>query len=126
MKKFFNLPIIILMALASLFSTTAKATGHPTYSIPLQQEEDHKLTPENPKGRRSLSRPIMCIITPDGIKSTIDSADIIAYELWDKSEICLISTSDEAEFIDILYNLRGDLTLRIITEDYTYIGFLSI
>ena len=114
------------MALASLFSTTAKATVHPTYSIPLQQEEDHKLTPENPKGRRSLSRPVMCIIAPDGIQSSIDSTAIIAYELWDESEICLISTSDEAEFIDMLYNLQGELTLRIITEDCTYIGFLSI
>ena len=87
---------------------------------------DPELKPDDPKGRRSLSRPVMCIITPDGIQSSIDSTAIIAYELWDESEICLISTSDEAEFIDTLYNLQGELTLRIITEDCTYIGFLSI
>ncbi len=68
----------------------------------------------------------MCIITSDGIQVDIDPADIVAYELWDESEVCLISTPDEMEFVTVLYTLSGNLALRIVTEGNIYIGFLSI
>ncbi len=126
MKTKIKLLSVMLIGLLSLSTVTAKATETPTHSIPLQQEEDSEPVIENRKGRRSLARPVMCVITSEGIQVDIDPADIVAYELWDESEVCLISTSDEIEFVTVLYTLSGNLKLRIVPEGYISIGFLSI
>lgn len=125
MRKIFNLSIILLVAFATLLPVAATAAEPTTYTIPVEPD-DPDLEPENRKGQRIPSRPVMCIITPEGIQSSIDPADIVAYELWDESEVCLISTSDEMEFVTVLYTLRGNLALRIVTEGQIYIGFLSL
>ncbi len=125
MRKIFSLSVILLVAFATLLPVAVTAAEPTTYTIPLGQD-DPDLIPDDREGRRSLTRPVMCVITPEGIQSSIDSADIIAYELWDESEMCLISTSDELEFVTVLYTLGGNLALRIVTEDHIYIGFLSI
>lgn len=45
MKKIFNLPIIILMALMGSFSLTTKASESPTHTVPLQEVPDPELKP---------------------------------------------------------------------------------
>lgn len=52
----------------------------------MQQEDpdknEHKEDP-NRHGNRLPSRPVMFVITPEGIQSPVDNSDIITYELWD-------------------------------------------
>ena len=119
---------IIAMLLSPFFSGVAFAAGSESYTVPLQEEDDSKKDNDpNRKGNRiPAHRGVICIITPEGIQISIDPATIVAYELWDDSESCLISTPDEEELLQLLYSLEGDIVLRILTKDASYFGFLSL
>ena len=70
----------------------------------------------------------MLVITPEGIGSPFDPAEIISYEIWDDAGACIISVPDETPFIEEIYSLQGQgaYTIRIRTSDKAYIGFLYL
>ncbi len=120
---------ILLGTLLSLsFGSTFAAEDNQPYTVPLDPVDD--IDPDkghnNHGNRMPAKRTIICVITAEGIQSAIDPASILAYELWDEDEVCLVSTPDEASFLDVFYSLKGDVTLRIVTEEYIYVGYLSL
>lgn len=52
--------------------------------------------------------------------------DILHYEIWDSNGTCILSLDNEEDFLDIFFKLSGEYEIRLITEDYTYIGIIRI
>lgn len=95
------------------------------YSVALHKEETGKK--EEDEGRRIPSRPIICLITPNGLQSSINGADIISYEVWDEADsTCLATYADEMDFVRFIYTLHGEYIVRIQTYGHSYIGVLYI
>lgn len=128
MRQFLIFTLFIACLAVSNISGSVYAAESTTYSVDMQ-EEDNNSEPEQElrnRGHRSLARPIICEITPAGISISIDKSAILAYELWDETDDCIISTPDDLHFVNYLFTLEGDLILRIVTEEKTYIGFLTL
>ena len=119
---------IVATFISILSWESAYAAEAPSYTVPLQEEENPKKdeNPNNHGKRTSSIQTVLCVISTDGIQSPIDPDDILAYELWDEAGACLISTSEEKALIDLLYTLKGNLIIRIVTDDCVYFGYLSI
>ena len=57
---------------------------------------------------------------------SVDKADIESYEIYTEDEICLLSTEDEREFIDMLFSLGGTVVIRINSCEISYMGIVTI
>ena len=128
MRKLINLTVSILITLMVVLPLTSQAAVVPSYEVTLQQTDsgsEHDPDPAQ-KGQRMPSRPVMLVITPEAIQSSIDPAEIASYEIWDEADACVISVSDETSFIEAIYALQGSYTIRILTADKAYIGFIYL
>ncbi len=125
MKKSLKVPLNLYVFLLLLSSSlTLIAGGNDTYTVPLQEETKYEKEDE---GRRIPARPITCLITPNGLQSSIDTADIISYEVWDEDDIsCLATYADEMDFVRFIYTLHGEYIVRIQTHGHSYIGLLYV
>lgn len=130
MERKRKLTFIIVVLTAFLTSITIKADNSICYSISLQMENidgDIKEDISN-KGHRVPARPINCVINRNGvfINASIDKENIISYELWTISEVCVGSFIEESDFIQYLYNeeLGTDLMIKIVLPDYALVGNL--
>ncbi len=69
---------------------------------------------------------MMCIFSEEGIQADIAPEEIMSYELWDQTEeFCIASFTDEASFLQYLFSYPGEFQIRIETDEYTYVGYLS-
>ena len=130
MRKLINLLVIVVMTLMAILPLTSQAAETPSYEVTLQQTDpdpEHDPDPAQ-KGKRIPSRPLMLVITPEGIGSPFAPAEIISYEIWDDAGACIISVPDETPFIEEIYSLQGQgaYTIRILTSDKAYIGLLYL
>lgn len=82
---------------------------------------------EDSEGRRTPSSPILCTISKTcGVSIYGNEYIIISYELWDESNtICIASFSEDTPFCQYLFNVPGLYIIKILTEDYIYIGTTS-
>lgn len=57
----------------------------------------------------------------------VDAEEIQSYEIWDADgELCIASYTEESDFINALFSLEGEYQIQFTTEDYTYIGYVTI
>lgn len=84
-------------------------------------------TQNDDEGRRIPLRPIPMYLNPDtGIYCDgIDISHIILYEVYDESGNLIASFSDEYEFIEFIFSYSMPVEIRITTDKYTYIGYIS-
>lgn len=102
------------------------ATIHNVNMEKKPKEKPERKPEYNRPGNRAPSHPVLCTISmEDGIMA--DFADsILTYEVWAPgTNSCIINCSDEEIFIDYLFNVPGDYEIRLSTDEYFYIGFLS-
>ena len=125
MKK---LVILITIVLASLFAV--QATNYTTYTFNLfkfyNNQTEHKKGTDN-GGRRTPPMPIPCTVSEtEGITADIDETDIIAYEIWDAEGTgCEASYGENSDAATYLLSIPGEYQLRIVTSEYTYIGYIT-
>lgn len=122
-KKIHNIIIV-----ASLFICSSINGFAETIDVTLTTESQEIENDEHSKGHRIPPRPICCNIDSEAGTITLskDIEAVISYEIWDESATaCLAYYADEAAFIDHLFTIPGDYQIRIVTDDYTYTGYVS-
>lgn len=129
-KKLKHLNCIIILLMMLLLPNTMlsiEANNSQTVILqkkPVKKEHNQELDRE---GTRMPSRPIVCTISDQGVQSEIPTEDIISYELWDAVGSCLLYVPDDKEFVYQLYSFpQEEYELRITTDEYVYIGYVSI
>lgn len=121
---------MILSLMLFTFSQYIIAENDITYCIYLKKasKEEPDQGEIGNKGHRAPARPINCVINRNGvyIHASIDKANIISYELWTLSDVCIGSFNEESDFIQYLYNeeLGTDLMIKIVLPDYVLVGNL--
>lgn len=78
--------------------------------------------------RRLPSRPIKCTISlTDGvIIPGVNTSNIISYQIYDVSGIFIGMFSESDDFVSFLFSQNGTFEVRFTTEDYIYIGYVSL
>lgn len=125
MKKFVTLIAIVM---ACLFAVQAE--NYTSYSITLIKTYNNEPTLSkgpNKGGHRTPPMPIPCTVSEaEGITAAIDEADIIAYEIWDaEGAACVASYVEGADAATHLLSTPGEYQLRIVTSEYSYIGYIT-
>lgn len=128
----YKIVIPIFIALMMAVSPTAfSAEISPSESLTLivQQQPLDPTYPDNDDvGKRSMARPIQCIIdfSENSVTISIES-EIIGYEIWDEdTQICILTVDNDFEFVKHLSTLTGSYQLRLVTDTYTYIGYINL
>ena len=125
MKKFVTLIAIVM---ACLFAV--QAANYTSYSITLIKTYNNEPTLSkgpNKGGHRTPPMPIPCTVSEaEGITAAINEADILAYEIWDaEGGACVASYVEGADAATHLLSTPGEYQLRIVTSEYSYIGYVS-
>ena len=83
--------------------------------------------PDNRNGRRSKERPLTGEITTSGVNIPgVENSEIISFEIYDLSGICLGIYSDETDFVNALFSLSGEFEIVFATENTTFAGIVEV
>ncbi len=79
--------------------------------------------PEEPV-HRIPSRPVEIIIGEDGVElqGALAEDEILSYEVWSFDGWMLLSTTEEKEFIDILFSQTEPVDIKLITSSAEWTG----
>ena len=123
MKNFLS-SIFILLAFCIACPDIVYAGNPAPQTVQLRKKNKQKSDQE---GIRIPSRFIVCIISAEGIQMDVDVEEIQSYEIWDADgELCIASYTEESDFINALFSLQGEYQIQFTTEDYTYIGYVTM
>lgn len=125
MKKFVT---FIAIVIACLFAV--QAANYTSYSITLiKTYNDEPTLSKGPDkgGHRTPPMPIPCTVSvAEGITAAIDEADIITYEIWDvEGEECIAVYANDTDAANHIFANPGEYQLCIITNEYSYIGYIT-
>lgn len=82
---------------------------------------------DTPRGNRTPSHPIECIINNESIYiPSLNISDIILFEIYDTNKNRIGSFSEADEFIAFLFSYHGDVEIQIYTVEYILCGHLSL
>lgn len=118
----------LLMMLSSLFMDLKAQSDHNILIEVYATEDPDPEEPEEPEGHRSVNMPLMCYISKTtGIEIINFSGDIQSYIIAtpDNSEI-IAEFSNESDFIDLLFNLYGEVKIIFSTEFSTLVGYVFL
>lgn len=121
---------LLAISVLAFMSMTAAANYYPVYSLVLfrsyEEQPDHSDRPKT-NTHRTPSRPIVCTISEtEGIVTDVVIEGILAYELWDADgETCVAEFADSGLAAAYIYAVPGEYQLRIVTSDYSYIGYIT-
>lgn len=102
------------------------AQNNAEYTVTMSKKKKGHKPDTDPKGVRIPARPIIAVISGDGIQSEIDSEGIISYEVWDvDGNFCQTTFDDGTSFCQYLLTTPGEYLINIVTEDYDYVGYFS-
>lgn len=109
------------------FSTTPSHTSISIYLVKIQDEEPEYEIPTNPVGRRSNRRPLTGEITTSGVNIPgVENSEIISFEVYDPSGICMGIYSDETDFVNALFSLSGEFEIRFVTDEAAFAGTIEL
>lgn len=110
-----------------LLANTTVAADSPL-RVPLSTQNNETNDKVLPDKWHRMPAYIPCTI--DFAAGTIESgieSPILSYELWDEDGVdMLISFGSPQEFTHYVSTLTGSYQLRLVTEDYLYIGYLEL
>ena len=130
MKK--KLTFLFIIFLSLFLSLKAEITNPVCCVVTLTQNYNSESGTENDdyfrQYRRLPSRPIKCTISlTDGvIIPGVNTSDIISYQIYDVSGIFIGMFSESDDFVSFLFSQNGTFEVRFTTEDYIYIGYVSL
>lgn len=128
MKKILILLLLgIVSSGNSLYAAVLKDTIMTKYIL-IHSDENNEDFEDPPHGFRLPQYEVPCSINPlTGVHLKGEGQiDILLYEIWDSNGTCILSLDNEEDFLDIFFKLSGEYEIRLITEDYTYIGIIRI
>lgn len=118
--------MIALAAVLALSPLSAVAANSAPQSVPMKKVkyERHKQDTDI-DGRRSPAKPVMCVISEDGVAMDIPD-EVETYEIWDtEGSVCIAVYADGQEFADHLFSVAREYSFVFTTADYYYIGYIS-
>lgn len=126
-----KLTFILLAVIVTFLPCLAdNPADNESFDIPMMETPLPSDNIENPsKGARMPQRPIMCTISRrDGVLlQSTGAGEIISYEIRTADgQTCLFVSDSEADFIEILFHMRGELLIMIQTETSTFSGYLAM
>lgn len=126
MRKIITLALITVLTFIAFNPINCRAEDEEQVTVTLsKQKKEPQPKPDN-DGPRIPPRHVICIISQTGMHSSIDSDEIIDYEIWDKDGVvCFASYIDDQSFCQYLFNVPGNYQIRIATDDYVYVGYIS-
>lgn len=127
MNKLLAILIISIVMLSS--STFAYADNSTTYSVSVTQspEPEPEYVHDGPVRHRTPARPIICTITPDGVNiPSVNTEDIIAYDVFSPEGDCIASFTSEQDFISFIYGNNGTFEIRIHIDGYVFHGYANL
>lgn len=123
-------PIIKYLLIAIvLFSTKAYAANEENITIPMTQTDDDPGKLDRPsKGHRLLRAPIICTINfAEGTVDASIASEILSYEVWDAEGGCIVASfTTDSGMVEFLSTASGCYQLRLVTDDYSYAGYLEL
>lgn len=128
MKKNLTIPMILMTLILSLLPVSLAAEITDSSCIvtlhkqPKQTKEHNQELDQD--GQRAPARPIYCNISKDnGVEISVLDCEIISYEIWDlEGNYCIASFSEEAEFVEFVFSMTSNFTIKIITDDFYLFG----
>ncbi|MDE5795615.1 MAG: hypothetical protein K2H75_00745 [Muribaculaceae bacterium] len=56
----------------------------------------------------------------------VNSSDLLSYELYDESGVCIAMFSEADDFISFLFSQSGSFEIRFTTKNYIYVGYMVL
>lgn len=114
--------ITLLFYMLLFFKTIAYAEDHEILlsKIPIGVIDD------DPIGQRSAPCTIICVINENDILiDDVDVTEIISYEVFDMNGTCILSSSEQQQFILFIQSYSGEGDIKIVIPNYILIGCIS-
>jgi len=125
MNKYLTILIVSIAILSS--QAQASADNAPTYTVCVSQSSEPDKVDDGPVRQRMPSRPVICTISPDRVFiPSVNSDDILSYEVYDSEGSCMASFTSEADFIFFIYDTEGTVEIRIHVDGYVFHGFIDL
>ncbi|MDE6336141.1 MAG: hypothetical protein K2L34_06190, partial [Muribaculaceae bacterium] len=118
-------PQILSLLLLLCSALTLSAESNHSYEVSLQVRDKVEL---KHGGRRSLSRPIFCIITQqNGIDiPSVDKSEIMLYEIYDEEDNNIFTSVEEETFIDYIFTTTGTVRILLHLPEYNLVGCITL
>ncbi len=132
MRQIFTFPfIVVILIMAFIPSAVHAGGGSSSHVIQMRKQPSTTIDREidiDCEGHRMPSRPIFCNISiSTGIDiASIDKNEIQSFEIYDDQNICIYSSSDELDFIHVLFSLNGSFELKFVIDNYILVGYISV
>lgn len=119
--------ITFLLIAVGIFSTNTIVASTENITITLTQE-DYGIKDIPQKGHRSAPAPVFCVVnfTEYTIETSIPTG-ITLYEIRDEEgENIIASCTDDNDMVEHLLHLTGTYQFRLVTDTYTYVGYITL
>lgn len=124
--KTFKVSLFILIAMLS-FSAYADSDSSTTYTVEVTQSIDPYVVDNGPVRHRTPPRPLICTISTNGINiQSVNTEEIIAYDIYDTEGGCIATFTNEQDFISFIYSLEGTVEIRVHTDGYVFHGYVQL
>ena len=132
--KLISFTLSFIMAIIASGAVSA-ANDEGSYTVPMSQSpsgsdnEKPEYIDDSPLGHRMPQRPVICTISRrDGVLlQSTGAGEIISYEIRTADgQTCLFVSDSEADFIEVLFQMQGDLLIIFQTETTTFSGYLTV
>lgn len=129
MKRFLSLATIIILMIFVPHSVSADTDE--TSSFPVTQTDSngpHSDDEDTHKGNRIPARHLECTVSIDAgvFIPSVDSSEIISYEIYDSTGNQTAIFSMEEDFVEYFFTLHGDYIIRFNTISRSFIGQVSL
>lgn len=127
-----KLIVLIITVIMGLVPCIAETPSDNSLEIPMTEAptpSDNTDIKDPSKGARLPQRPVMCTISrTDGVLlQSTGAGEIISYEIRTADgQTCLFVSDSEADFIEVLFQMQGDLLIIFQTETTTFSGYLTM
>ena len=111
-----------------LLTSGAYSVNNLTYHVTmLRIDTQGNKNPDNRKGDRSNRRPLIGEITSSGVNIPgVENSEIISFEIYDLSGICMGIYSAEMDFVNALFSLSGEFEIRFVTDEAAFAGTIEL
>lgn len=126
MKKI--LILILALVVAGLTENAfSSVENNVQVTLTTQVNNNNHIRPPE-KGNRKPSSPLISIVDfASGHIEVSTPTPIISYELWDEEgETSIAAYPSDSELVQFMTGLDGVYQLRLVTDEYIYIGYIEL
>lgn len=127
MKKYISIISFIICFVFTIPLNAENVPKRETKTIVLKKKP-YKLPdqPLDPEGRRSVSQPIVAVISSAGLQiSEISKTEILSYDIYDEKGESIVTFLSETEFVEYILNLTETVEVNILLHNYLLYGFID-